>query len=872
MGINMLLRQFSRFKKLELEQSPYHFLLDAHIEPNPHQLNAFCAAIQSLKTGGIVLADEVGLGKTIEAGLVLKYVLEKGGKRILIALPASLRKQWELEFEEKFKLKSVILDRLTIEKDVYHWKRTLEAGKEPVVVLTSYDYSSKLMGRFPEVKWDFLIIDEAHNLRNVFHGTKRAKSLYEVSKGIPKLLLTATPLQNSLKDLHGLISFIDSRIFGSEKVFNVRFIENEDYTELKKELSPVVFRTLRRDVAKYMDFKKRICHTFDFSMSPDEIELYQRVNNFLKKDVLYSIPISNRNLIILVIRKLMASSSFALIETFEILRKRLKKLQAGTKSAKAKEGFDLFWRFVEDEIDEEGFEEEESEDEVIQKQCIQSELDEINVIIDVARRIRTNSKATALQKALKAAFSWQFEQGIDQKVVIFTESKRTQKYIAGELRNSGYDEEDIILFNGDFDDKMSKDIYKAWMAKNFGKENYGRSVEYKHAIVDYFKHNAKILICTDAGSEGLNLQFSNTVINYDLPWNPMKIEQRIGRCHRYGQIHDVVTINLLNTENAADRRVYEILSKKFELFDGVFGASDIALGVLESGAGFEKIILEIYQSCNTAAEFKKAFDKLGRKLDAKRDKKARELRNMLMMESSGAREKSLAKTKSEIDSYLRQVEFWSQVSAPKSDANRDYLKIDNWGEKVIGSHGTLIIGAFGNGTNFLFPVLLLCDEHDEYIDFTEEDLVKALEAISEAEIHSFVPTEWELNRYKQIRNHLRDEMVARYRDSVEPIMEYNRRKIENWERIQSEQLIFQIQEKNKDIDELKAQERASSNFYEKIDIRKKIDKESKALEKMQTSFHAKDSKFKRNGEFDIEEFNKQFDINPVLLVKTVVKF
>ena len=872
MGINMLLRQFSRFKKLELEQSPYHFLLDAHIEPNPHQLNAFCAAIQSLKTGGIVLADEVGLGKTIEAGLVLKYVLEKGGKRILIALPASLRKQWELEFEEKFKLKSVILDRLTIEKDVYHWKRTLEAGKEPVVVLTSYDYSSKLMRRFPEVKWDFLIIDEAHNLRNVFHGTKRAKSLYEVSKGIPKLLLTATPLQNSLKDLHGLISFIDSRIFGSEKVFNVRFIENEDYTELKKELSPVVFRTLRRDVAKYMDFKKRICHTFDFSMSPDEIELYQRVNNFLKKDVLYSIPISNRNLIILVIRKLMASSSFALIETFEILRKRLKKLQAGTKSAKAKEGFDLFWRFVEDEIDEEGFEEEESEDEVIQKQCIQSELDEINVIIDVARRIRTNSKATALQKALKAAFSWQFEQGIDQKVVIFTESKRTQKYIAGELRNSGYDEEDIILFNGDFDDKMSKDIYKAWMAKNFGKENYGRSVEYKHAIVDYFKHNAKILICTDAGSEGLNLQFSNTVINYDLPWNPMKIEQRIGRCHRYGQIHDVVTINLLNTENAADRRVYEILSKKFELFDGVFGASDIALGVLESGAGFEKIILEIYQSCNTAAEFKKAFDKLGRKLDAKRDKKARELRNMLMMESSGAREKSLAKTKSEIDSYLRQVEFWSQVSAPKSDANRDYLKIDNWGEKVIGSHGTLIIGAFGNGTNFLFPVLLLCDEHDEYIDFTEEDLVKALEAISEAEIHSFVPTEWELNRYKQIRNHLRDEMVARYRDSVEPIMEYNRRKIENWERIQSEQLIFQIQEKNKDIDELKAQERASSNFYEKIDIRKKIDKESKALEKMQTSFHAKDSKFKRNGEFDIEEFNKQFDINPVLLVKAVVKF
>ena len=872
MEINILLRQFSRFKKLELEQSPYHFLLDANIEPKPHQLNAFCAAIQSLKTGGIVMADEVGLGKTIEAGLVLKYVLEKGGKRILIALPASLRKQWELELEEKFKINPVILDRLTIEKDEYHWKRTMESGKEPAVVLTSYDYSSKLMKRFPEVKWDFLIIDEAHNMRNVFHGTKRAKSLYDISKGIPKLLLTATPLQNSLKDLHGLISFIDSRIFGSEKVFNERFIENNDFTELKRELSPVIFRTLRRDVAKYMDFKKRICHTFDFSMSPDEIELYQRVNNFLKKDTLYSIPTLNRNLIILVIRKLMASSSFALIETFEILRKRLAKLQAGTKSAKAKEGFDLFWRFIEDEICEEEFEEEDIEDEVIQKQLMQSELDDINTIIDVARRIRTNAKVTALQRALEAAFAWQLGQGTDQKVVIFTESKRTQKYIAGELRNSGYDDEDIILFNGDFDDKMSKDIYKAWRARNFGKENYGRSVEYKHAIVDYFKHNAKIMICTDAGSEGLNLQFSNTVINYDLPWNPMKIEQRIGRCHRYGQNHDVVVINLLNTENAADRRVYEILSKKFELFDGVFGASDIALGILESGTGFEKIILEIYQSCNTAVEFKKAFDKLDRKLDAKRDKKARELRNMLMMESSCAREKSLAKTKSSIDNYMRQVEFWGKVSTPKADANQYYLRIDNWGENVIGTHGTLFMGAFCNGADLLFPVLLLCDEHDEYIDFNEEDLVKALEVASEEEIHSFVPTEWELNRYKQIRNHLRDEMATRYRASVEPIMEYNRRKIENWERIQSEQLNFQIQEKYKYIGELKTRERASSNFHEKIDIRKIIDTESKVLEKMQTSLPAKELKFKQNGERDIAEFNKQFDIKPVLLVKTVIKF
>jgi ERCC4-related helicase len=839
MEANLLLEQFSRYKRIELEKSPFHFLLDANIELNPHQINAFCAAIQALKTGGIVLADEVGLGKTIEAGLVLKYVLESGGKRILIALPASLRKQWELELDDKFNLQAAILDRLAVEKDSSYWRKTLEESNDPVIILTSYDYSSKLMKRFPRVKWDFIIIDEAHNLRNVFHGTKRARNLYDLSHGIPKILLTATPLQNSLSDLHGLISFIDPHIFGSEKVFNKRFVEGEDYSELKRELSPVLYRTLRRDVAKYMDFKKRICRTVNFTLSTDEIELYQRVNDFLKRDILYSIPTSNRSLIILVIRKLLASSSFALIDTFEVLKKRLEKLKAGSKSANAQEGFDMFWSFVEDEIDESGFEEMDDEDTIIQKQYIQAELDEVNIIIEVAKRIETNAKVTALKEAIKTAFTWQQEQGISLKVVVFTESKRTQKYIAGELRKSGYDNDDILLFNGDFDDEMSKDIYKTWQVKNFGKTNYGRSVEYKHAIVDYFEHNAKIMICTDAGSEGLNLQFCNTVINYDLPWNPMKIEQRIGRCHRYGQKNDVVAINLLNTQNAADQRVYDILSKKFELFEGVFGASDIALGALESGMSFENMVLEIYQTCNTAAEFKKAFDKLDRHLNAKRDKKARELRTLLLTESSGAKEQSLDKTRADINSYLKQVEYWGNVDEPEVDGNLHYWKIDNWGEKAIGSHGTLFLGAFCNSADLLFPVLLLCDEHGNYVDFTEAEIVAALESTDDSDIRYFTPNADEMKRYQQIYDRLTEEMTMRYRTAAEPVMAYNRKKVENWERIQMEQLVFHYQDMAAEIEELKAQEQASENFYEKIDIRKKIGEKSAALEKFQESFHDK---------------------------------
>ena len=136
MEANLLLEQFSRYKRLELEKSPFHFLLDANIELNPHQINAFCAAIQALKTGGIVLADEVGLGKTIEAGLVLKYVLESGGKRILIALPASLRKQWELELNDKFNLQASILDRITVEKDISYWRKALEESKDSISPLS----------------------------------------------------------------------------------------------------------------------------------------------------------------------------------------------------------------------------------------------------------------------------------------------------------------------------------------------------------------------------------------------------------------------------------------------------------------------------------------------------------------------------------------------------------------------------------------------------------------------------------------------------------------------------------------------------------------------------------------------------------------
>lgn len=868
---NLLLEQYSRYKKLFLNKSPYKCLLNASIELNPHQVNAFIAAIQALKTGGIVLADEVGLGKTIEAGLVLNYVLDSGFKKVLIALPATLRKQWEVELEEKFGKKATILDRFSVEKNYYGTKDWLEEN-EVRIVISSYDYASKLIRRFQKVKWDFVIIDEAHNLRNVFHGTKRAKKLFDLTTGIPKILLTATPLQNSLSDLHGLISFIDSRIFGSEEVFNRRFIEGQDYDELKRELHPVLFRTLRKDVGKYMDFKRRECITVDFHLTKEESDLYEMVNTFLKRDPLYSIPVKNKGLILLVIRKLLASSSFALVQTFEVLRLRLEKLYQGTKSADAQEGFDLFWEFVEDEMDDSDFDETEDPEMIIRKQAIQDEMSSVQKIIDVASRISSNAKVAALKSALGIAFSQQKKEGTPLKVVVFTESKRTQSYIAGELRKSGYGEDDILLFNGDFDDVISKRIFRAWKVKNFKNINYGRGIEYKHAIVDYFKCHAKVLIVTDSGSEGLNLQFCNTVINYDLPWNPQKIEQRIGRCHRYGQTHDVVAINLLNTDNEADKKVYEILSRKFELFDGVFGASDIALGVLESGVGFEKRILEIYQKCSSGAEFKDAFNRLDNQLTSKMNKQLVQLRSILLTESAEAKGEAFEATKEKIKRYLNEVEYWNQFAEPEVFKELQYWRIDNWGESNFRSHGTLFVGAFCNNNEILFPILRLYDANGNHVDFDEKEIVNALENADDGDIRYFSPTDEELALYQNIYKRLTEEMVERYYESVEPTKDYHREKTENWVNIQTEQLALHIEDLRNEIEDLLMQEAQAQDSLQKADISKKVGVKKRQFDRAKNNQQYRIAQFRKDAEEDIHSFNQQFDISPILLINIVLKF
>lgn len=358
----------------------------------------------------------------------------------------------------------------------------------------------------------------------------------------------------------------------------------------------------------------------------------------------------------------------------------------------------------------------------------------------------------------------------------------------------------------------------------------------------------------------------------DLPWNPQKIEQRIGRCHRYGQTHDVVAINLLNTDNEADRRVYDILSKKFELFEGVFGASDVALGALESGVSFEKRILDIYQNCKNITAVRKAFAALNRQLDARKNAHVAELRSILLTESREAKGQALEKTKADIDKYLRDVEYWNQFEEPEVDHKLHYWKIDNWGEKIFGSHGVLFLGAFMDNTKLLFPVLLLCDENGEYINFTEDEIVSALEESNDSDVRYFKPTDEEQSYFHRIYARLISEVQDQHDKTVAPTIAYNKKKIENWVDVQQEQLHVQLTDAQKEVEEYILAEMQATDTLEKKDIRKKAAEAKKKMDKLQHDLPKRRKEIQDEAQAEIDRFNQLQEINPLLLINIVLKF
>jgi superfamily II DNA/RNA helicase len=642
-------------------------LMDAQVELNPHQVEAALFAFKSPYSKGAILADEVGLGKTIEAGILLSQQWAENRKRILIICPSALRKQWVNELADKFYLKGEVIENKSFNAKYKEGiKNPFDDGK--TIKICSYQYASRKAEFLQLTSWDLVVLDEAHYLRNVHKNPESiAANIKNAIKDYKKILLTATPLQNRLDELFGLVGFIDQEVFGDLKTFRKQYVNGEgNLKELKDKLKPIIHRTLRQDVREFVPYRERIPLTQKFIPTKEEKLLYNNVLEYLRGETIYALPRAQRHLMESVMFKLLGSSSFAIGKTLEALIRRLNALLSNSKVVEDEiiSWFSEEYENFDDEQDDEELNEEDENNLIeitaLDKENIEKEIAKLTEYLQLANSIEHNEKGEKLIVALETGFNKLNELGANQKALIFTESTRTQQYLFERLSKEKYKGK-ILLFNGNNNDELSSSIYQKWVQdkNNYGKLTHSKSVDIRNALVDAFKSDDyQIMIATEAAAEGINLQFCSMVVNYDLPWNPQRIEQRIGRCHRYGQLHDVVVVNFLNSENEVENRVFELLEQKYNLFQGVFGSSDHVLGSIENGVDFEKRMIEAYKKCRTKEEIDAYFKNMEEEFKDAIDQRIKEVQSVLFENFEGSVINKLRITYSDTKTFLEKFEKW----------------------------------------------------------------------------------------------------------------------------------------------------------------------------------------------------------------------
>ena len=410
-------------------------LLNAAVDINPHQIEAALFAFQSPLSKGVIFADEVGLGKTIEAGLVLCQYWAVGKRKIIVICPASIRKQWGYELTEKFGIENEVLDARNYRD---YERRGLDPLDQKKVVICSYNFAARKKDEIKRHGFDFAIIDEAHKLRNVYKKkAKTAQAIKEALSDVKKLLLTATPFQNSLMELFGLTSVVDDNIFGDARSFRAEYVYDENLSDLRQRLLPYYQRTLRRDVKEYINYTNRLPITQQFDATDLESKLYEDVSELLRREDIYSVPKRQRMLTTMIIRKILASSTYALIGTLRTVKARLEQM-LNNEAARQLTLADYM-----DEDEAELYEEDDDdenllEDEKIDLDKLREEIHTIEGFIETALKIQHDSKSEALLQALDQSFQMLPKTGAKQKALIFTESTRTQQYLKDYLNQHGY--------------------------------------------------------------------------------------------------------------------------------------------------------------------------------------------------------------------------------------------------------------------------------------------------------------------------------------------------------------------------------------------------------------------------------------------------
>ena len=469
----------------------------ANIDVYPYQIAAASFALRSPYLNGVILSDEGGLGKTYEAMLVVSELYFEGRDRILLIVPTPMLKQWESIISEQFPMPVKVLEQSQCKN---------EQGNPfdcELPVLTSYECAVQQAEHIGQVCWNVALFDEAHRLSKCYTGEhKTSFILKEATQGAFKLLLTATPMQNFIMDLYGLIHFIDEDCLGDAEAFYKRYFRKpENYSELAGIASRYCFRTLRSQVVSYVKLPRRIPVTANYAYSADETRLSALVDAYLNKPDKLAFPQMDSYDLTLLFGRALSSSVFALCKLADNAAGRVRELEL-------------------------------------------AEIAELSASI----KPHETGKGQALLKALKTAFAGLKKCGANRKVLIFTESIATLGFLH------------VLL----------SDTYKTL--------TFNGSNSTDDSIIRRFESEAEILIATDIAAEGFHLAFCSCVINFDLPYSVLTLEQRIMRCHRQGQQNDVVVLNFLQKDNFADVRMLELINKRLLQFDGIMGRSDDILG------------------------------------------------------------------------------------------------------------------------------------------------------------------------------------------------------------------------------------------------------------------------------------------------------
>ena len=599
------------------------------IDPNPHQIDAVVFALNRIPEGGCILADEVGLGKTIEAGLVMAQLLAEGAERILLITPKALLGQWRQELFTLFAITTTEYQPgVDISRGgVFLVTRDFAGGEAGADVLASV------------ARFDLCVIDEAHE---IFAGLYRrfdrdgeylpesdnarmAGRVRGLLRDTPVLLLTATPIQNTLTELWGLAQFVEpsGTLFGNLATFREMFCAGDDRRlaegqedELKRRVAEICQRTLRRQAQEFMTkpFVGRRTQLFEYEMSQEEQRLYDDVTDYLLEGGICAFRGNQRTLLLIGFHRRMASSIPALASSLEKVAERLARMHRG---AANKDETETASELLDDlEEDERSIPADKDEAPPPTPEAIQAELLRVRDFVSRARSLPSDAKARALVSAVRTVLKRGGDKG-GNKVVVFTESITTQNYLRSVLIESGVvSDEQITLFRGNNDGGRAQQALDRWKMEELPKlpknAHPSREIATRLALVHEFRTRGSVFISTEAGAKGLNLQFAGTLINYDLPWNPQRIEQRIGRIHRYGQTKDILVINFAAKGNAAQKLTLEILMQKLDLFGTVLGASDEVLhepttDAPETIAGafaaeFESKLRRIYERARTQKE------------------------------------------------------------------------------------------------------------------------------------------------------------------------------------------------------------------------------------------------------------------------------